>query len=81
MRVGSAVGATQVEGLAPQGVGGGSRLAAGTTDRKLTEPMDHEIERLIDFKKAGLTDIAIRIYKDPEASIRLIGERVIPALQ
>jgi len=43
--------------------------------------LDSEIERLIDFKKAGLTDIAIRVYKNPEDSIRLIGERVIPALQ
>ncbi len=42
--------------------------------------LDFEIERLKQFKAAGLTDIALRIYENPEWSIRLIGEKVIPAL-
>jgi len=42
--------------------------------------LDREIERLRQFKKAGLTAIALRVYKNPEAAIRVIGERVIPAL-
>ncbi len=29
---------------------------------------------------AGLTDIALRIYENPEWTIRLLGERVLPAL-
>jgi hypothetical protein len=32
------------------------------------------------FKAAGLTEIALRIYDDPADSIRLIGERLVPAL-
>jgi alkanesulfonate monooxygenase SsuD/methylene tetrahydromethanopterin reductase-like flavin-dependent oxidoreductase (luciferase family) len=42
--------------------------------------LDHEIDRLRQFEKAGLTDISLRIYGNPEDSIRLIGERVIPVL-
>jgi alkanesulfonate monooxygenase SsuD/methylene tetrahydromethanopterin reductase-like flavin-dependent oxidoreductase (luciferase family) len=39
-----------------------------------------EIDRLREFEKAGLTEIALRIYDDPAATIRLIGEHVVPAL-
>jgi len=42
--------------------------------------LDREIERLRQFEAAGLTEIALRIYEDPEAAIRLIGEKVVPAL-
>jgi alkanesulfonate monooxygenase SsuD/methylene tetrahydromethanopterin reductase-like flavin-dependent oxidoreductase (luciferase family) len=42
--------------------------------------IDKEIERLRQFEAAGLTEIALRIYDDPAATIKLIGERVIPAL-
>ncbi len=33
------------------------------------------------FKAAGLTEFGIRLYDKPEESIRLIGERVLPALR
>ena len=39
-----------------------------------------EIERLWEFKQAGLTEIALRIYENPAEAIRIIGERVVPAL-
>ena len=42
--------------------------------------LDKEIDRLLEFKKAGLTEIALRIYENPAATIRLLGERVVPAL-
>jgi alkanesulfonate monooxygenase SsuD/methylene tetrahydromethanopterin reductase-like flavin-dependent oxidoreductase (luciferase family) len=41
--------------------------------------LDHEIDRLKQFAASGLTDIALRIYENPEKSIRLIGEKVMPA--
>lgn len=41
--------------------------------------IDHEIDRIRRFEAAGLTDIALRLYENPEASIRLIGEQVMPA--
>ena len=42
--------------------------------------IDREIERLREFAVAGLNQIALCLYDDPEASIRVIGERVVPAL-
>lgn len=43
--------------------------------------LDKEIERLRQFKAAGLTEIALRIYEEPEATIKILGERVVPALR
>lgn len=55
-------------------------LSAQCTACSALADIDHEIERLQAFKAAGLTDISLRIYKDPEKAIKIIGERVIPAL-
>lgn len=57
------------------------KLVARATSASSIADLDHEIERLRSFKAAGLTEIALRIYDDPAASIRLIGERVLPALR
>lgn len=38
-------------------------------------------EQLLEFKAAGLTEFAIRLYGQPEESIRLIADRVMPALR
>jgi alkanesulfonate monooxygenase SsuD/methylene tetrahydromethanopterin reductase-like flavin-dependent oxidoreductase (luciferase family) len=43
--------------------------------------IDDEIDRFKRFEAVGLTDVALRIYDNPEASIRLIGERVMPAFK
>ena len=43
--------------------------------------LDNEIERLRQFEAAGLTEIALRIYENPESTIRILGERVLPALK
>jgi len=45
------------------------------------DELDREIDRLKKFQEAGLTDIALRVYRNPEVAIKVIGERVIPALQ
>ena len=42
--------------------------------------IDREIERLRQFARAGLNEIALCLYDDPEASIRVIGEQLVPAL-
>lgn len=42
--------------------------------------LDYEIDRLRQFEAAGLTDISLRVYGNPEDAIKLIGERVIPVL-
>lgn len=41
--------------------------------------LEHEIDRIRRFEAAGLTDIALRLYENPDDAIRLIGERVMPA--
>jgi len=43
--------------------------------------IDVEIDKMQQFKDAGLTDICLRIYDEPEKSIELIGSKVLPALQ
>jgi len=55
------------------------RLVDQCSSTSSTENIDHEIDRIRRFEEAGLTDIALRLYENPEKSIRLIGERVMPA--
>ena len=44
------------------------------------DQIDHAIETLRAFADAGLTEIALRVHDDPADAIRLIGERIAPAL-
>jgi len=48
---------------------------AGTRDET-----DRFISEMLAFKEAGVTEFAIRLYDKPEESIRLLGEKVLPAL-
>jgi 5,10-methylenetetrahydromethanopterin reductase len=45
------------------------------------DQIEPAIETLKGFAAAGLTEIALRVHDDPAEAIRLIGERVIPALR
>ncbi|MDP6435889.1 MAG: LLM class flavin-dependent oxidoreductase [Gammaproteobacteria bacterium] len=45
------------------------------------DAIDGAIEVLHQFAAAGLTEIALRVHEDPADAIRLIGERVAPALR
>lgn len=56
------------------------RLVERTTSACAVADLDREIARLKEFERAGLTEIALRIYEQPEDTIRLLGERVVPAL-
>ena len=42
--------------------------------------IDRVTEKLHAFETSGLTQIALRLYADPDQSIKLIGEKIIPAL-
>jgi len=42
--------------------------------------LDSKLEVLHDFQKAGLTHITLGLHDDPADAIRMIGERVVPAL-
>ncbi|MBM4195912.1 MAG: LLM class flavin-dependent oxidoreductase [Gammaproteobacteria bacterium] len=66
-----------IEGVPPEIV---SRLAQRCTSACAVADLDAEIERFREFERAGLTSIALRIYENPEFTIRLLGERVVPAL-
>lgn len=44
------------------------------------DQIEPTIETLLDFAEAGLTEITLRIHDDPAEAIKLIGERVVPAL-
>ena len=39
------------------------------------------IDELLAFRAAGVTETSLRLYGAPEAAIRLVAERVLPALQ
>jgi hypothetical protein len=41
--------------------------------------IDRELERYRQFAAQGLTDLALRLFDDPMAGLRMIGERVVPA--
>jgi hypothetical protein len=53
----------------------GLSLAGDPTD------IDRHIERLQQFAAAGFTEIALRVHDNPAESIKMIGDRVLPALQ
>lgn len=58
-----------------------SKLARRCTSACALADLDQEIARLREFQTAGLTEIALRIYANPAATIRILGERVVPALR
>lgn len=66
-----------VEGV-PAGIV--QKLVDRCTSASPLAEIDREIERLREFTRAGLTEIALRIYEEPQQSIRVLGERVLPAL-
>ena len=58
-----------------------NKLADGLTSTGGLEDLDREIERYRLFGKAGLTEIALRLHGDPMDALKIIGERVVPALK
>ena len=42
--------------------------------------VDKVVEELLEFKRNGLDEFAIRLYKDPKDSMELIAEAIIPHL-
>ena len=58
-----------------------NRLIAGMSSAGGPDAIDREIERYKAFAANGLTELAIRLFDDPMDSLKLIGERVLPALR
>lgn len=57
-----------------------NKLVDGLTLWGGFEDIDRIVEELKDFQSKGLNEIALRIYEDPAGCIKLIGEKIIPAL-
>ncbi|MFQ5634984.1 MAG: hypothetical protein ACE5G3_06605, partial [Gammaproteobacteria bacterium] len=54
-------------------------VAGGVTACTVSE-IDAQIERFRDMRAAGATGLALCLYHDPAAAIRVIGEHIVPAL-
>jgi hypothetical protein len=57
------------------------RLCEGLTSTGGLDALDREIERFKRFGRAGLTEIALRLHDDPMDALKIIGEKVVPALR
>jgi alkanesulfonate monooxygenase SsuD/methylene tetrahydromethanopterin reductase-like flavin-dependent oxidoreductase (luciferase family) len=57
------------------------KLMHGMTSTGGLDDLDREIERFRIFQRNGLTEIALRLHDDPMEALRIIGERVVPALR
>lgn len=66
-----------IEGAPPEMV---DHLIAELSSAGDTGDIDRELERYRKFAAAGLTDLALRLFDEPMAGLKLIGERVVPAL-
>ena len=51
----------------------------GTSASAMSD-IGHEVERMREFQDAGLTEIALCVYSNPEQAIRTIGEHLVPAV-
>ncbi|MDH3509752.1 MAG: LLM class flavin-dependent oxidoreductase [Gammaproteobacteria bacterium] len=56
------------------------KIVAGGVSASPVSEIDREVERMREFQAAGLTEIALCIYSEPERAIRLIGEHLVRAL-
>ncbi|MEJ2139086.1 MAG: LLM class flavin-dependent oxidoreductase [Gammaproteobacteria bacterium] len=68
----------QIEGVPESLV---AKLVENLTFAGGPEDVDRFIDQLLQFKAAGLNEFAIRLYGEPEQAIRMIADRVMPALQ
>jgi len=58
-----------------------NRLIAGLASAGDLADLDAEIERFQQFRDAGLTELSLRLHDDPMDALKLITERVLPAVQ
>ncbi len=58
-----------------------TRLVEGLSLAGDYNDIDRHIEKLLTFAAAGFTEIALRLHEEPVESMRLIAERVLPAIR
>jgi 5,10-methylenetetrahydromethanopterin reductase len=68
-------GSGKIEGVPPELV---QRLIDHVSSSGDYGDIDREIERFRAMEKAGLTDLALRVFDDPWESLEVIAERVVP---
>ncbi|MGI9308871.1 MAG: LLM class flavin-dependent oxidoreductase [Gammaproteobacteria bacterium] len=69
-------GSGEIKGVPPELV---QRIIDEVSSAGDFSDIDREIERYKEFERAGLTDLAIRVFDEPMAALQTIKERVIPA--
>jgi alkanesulfonate monooxygenase SsuD/methylene tetrahydromethanopterin reductase-like flavin-dependent oxidoreductase (luciferase family) len=57
-----------------------NRLIAGMSSAGGPDDIDREVERYKAFEASGLTELSLRLFDDPMAGLKMIGERVMPTL-
>ncbi|MEC9374936.1 MAG: LLM class flavin-dependent oxidoreductase [Pseudomonadota bacterium] len=67
----------EIEGISDEII---EKIIDRGTSSSTIDNIDREVERFKDFERAGLNQIALKVYENPERAIRIIGEHIIPAL-
>lgn len=68
----------QIQGVPDELV---NRLIHGMSSAGDLGNLEAEIERVRQFRAAGLTELALRLFDEPMDGLRMIGEHVLPALR
>jgi alkanesulfonate monooxygenase SsuD/methylene tetrahydromethanopterin reductase-like flavin-dependent oxidoreductase (luciferase family) len=68
-------GTGNIKGVPPELV---QRLIDAVSSSGDYNDIDREVERYRQMQRAGLTDLALRVFDDPFGGLRVIKERVIP---
>jgi alkanesulfonate monooxygenase SsuD/methylene tetrahydromethanopterin reductase-like flavin-dependent oxidoreductase (luciferase family) len=68
----------QIEGMPASVV---NRLVHGMSSAGGLDAIDAEIERYQRFAASGVTELCIRLFDQPMDGLRMLGERVLPALR
>jgi len=58
-----------------------NKLIAGMSSAGDLSALDAEIERYKAFRDTGLTELSLRLFDEPMAGLKIIGDRVLPALR
>ncbi len=58
-----------------------NKAVNGITILGQVSELDECVEKILQFERKGVTEIALRIYGDAAPAIRIIGEKIMPMLQ
>lgn len=58
-----------------------NRLINGMSSAGGLDAIDAEIERFKAFADAGVTELSLRLFDEPMAGLKILGEKVLPALR